>query len=68
MRLLCVGTFCIFLWVYSVKRKINISMDDLIIVKHTRVGVGVGVGVCVCVLFVCVCVCASVCASVCLCM
>lgn len=36
-RLLCVGAFCIFPGVYSLKRRINISMDDLIIVKHTHV-------------------------------
>lgn len=32
------GAFCIFPGVYSLKRKINISMGDLIIVKHTRAG------------------------------
>lgn len=33
------GSFCIFPGVYSLKRKINISTDDLIIVKHTNVAV-----------------------------
>lgn len=39
------GAFCIFPGVYSLKRKINISMGDLIIVKHTHVLVPVHVPV-----------------------
>lgn len=37
-----------FLGVYSLKRKINISMDDLIILKHAHVLVCVCVCVCDC--------------------
>jgi len=42
-------SFCILPGVYSLNRKINISADDLIIVKHTHVVVCVCVRARVCV-------------------